>query len=109
MNIYVRSLLSLATLALVTLVGRSLQQTTLTWSVLAVIVLIYLVMIWVRQSWWTRTNMRCLCACSWRSRSSFTCSMAGIAMPGVFSSLLSCSWQGNSSSTIVNSPQYWQF
>src|SRR6266566_5624626 len=56
MNIYVRSLLSLATLVLVTLDGRSLQQTPLTWSVLAVIMLIYLVMIWVRQSWWTRTK-----------------------------------------------------
>ncbi len=56
MNIYVRSLLSLATLVLVTLDGSSLQQTPLAWSVLAVIVLIYLVMIWVRQCWWTRTK-----------------------------------------------------
>src|SRR6266536_2169619 len=56
MNIYVRSLLSLATLVLVTLDGRSLQQTPLTWSVLAVIMLIYLLMIWVRQSWCTRTK-----------------------------------------------------
>jgi hypothetical protein len=56
MNIYVRCLLSLATLVLVTLDGSSLQQTPLTWSVLAVIMLIYLVMIWVRQSWWTRTK-----------------------------------------------------
>jgi signal transduction histidine kinase len=56
MNIYVRSLLSLATLALVALVGRSLQQTALTWSILVVIMLIYLVMIWIHQSWLTRTK-----------------------------------------------------
>src|SRR6266566_1504889 len=56
MNIYVRSLLSLATLALVTLYGLSLRQTPLAWSALAAILLIYLVMIWVRQLWWTRTK-----------------------------------------------------
>ena len=56
MNIYVRSLLSLATLALVTLYGLSLRQTPLAWSALAAILLIYLVMIWVHQSWWTRTK-----------------------------------------------------
>ncbi len=56
MNIYVRSLLSLATLALVTLYGLSLRQTPLAWSALAAILLIYLVMIWVNQLWWTRTK-----------------------------------------------------
>ncbi|MFL5664856.1 MAG: hypothetical protein ACJ8BW_26440 [Ktedonobacteraceae bacterium] len=56
MNKYIRSLLSIVTLALVMLYGLSLNPSLLAWSGLSVILLIYLVMIWVRPDWWTRAR-----------------------------------------------------
>ncbi len=56
MNRYVRSLLSIATLALIMLYGLSVKPTLLTWGGLSIILLIYLVMTWVRPGWWTRAR-----------------------------------------------------
>jgi signal transduction histidine kinase len=53
-NPYVRGLLSLATLALTALYGRSFQPRPLTWGALVMMTLLYQVMIWARQDWWTR-------------------------------------------------------
>ena len=44
-NLYVRSLFSLATLAFITLYGRSVRPTLAAWSALAAMVLLYQVMI----------------------------------------------------------------
>jgi signal transduction histidine kinase len=56
MNKYVRSLLSIAVLALLILYGLSVKPTLLTWGGLSIMLLIYLVMIWVRPDWWTRAR-----------------------------------------------------
>lgn len=63
MNKYIRSLLSIVTLALVMLYGLSLNPSLLAWSGLTIILLIYLVIIWVRPDWWTRARYA-LSACS---------------------------------------------
>jgi signal transduction histidine kinase len=56
MNKYVRSLLSIAVLALLILYGLSVKPALLAWGGLGIILLIYLVMIWVRSDWWTRAR-----------------------------------------------------
>src|SRR6266581_1551527 len=63
MNRFIRSLLSIATLALVMLYGLTLKPTLVTWSVPTIILLVYLVMIWVHPEWWTRPRYA-LSACS---------------------------------------------
>src|SRR6266581_397750 len=63
MNRFIRSLLSIATLALVMLYGLTLKPTLVTWSVPTIILLVYLVMIWVHPEWWTPPRYA-LSACS---------------------------------------------
>src|SRR5215472_384189 len=56
MNRYVRSLLSIAALALLMLYGLSVKPALVTWGGLSFILLVYLVMIWARPDWWTRAR-----------------------------------------------------